>query len=666
MGSPVGPLTVGIHLRTSAKGQAATLDVVQFGSRGGALTGASVMRDKLHFDDPDARAHYDATWDPAGRRWNGAWVGANGQAVPLILSPGLVPPLPRIEGLDGDWRGGLNMGSAGVQRLALHFRTGKAGTVATADSLDAGAFGLPAAVARDGRRVSIDIVIAANRFELELSEDGASMQGEFSQGQQVLPVVFTRAEDAPPAPRRGGETAAPAPLAGTFPSEAEIRKALVRRIDQERRGVGIVVGLVSPSGRKVIAYGSTEVGGGRPVDGDTLFEIGSVTKTFISLILQDMALRGEVSLDDPVANYFPGSLSLADRSGRPITLRELATHASGLPRDFFVGAKTSAQDAFSNATEADLYAFLAKYQPPGADAPAWSYSNIGVGMLGLALAHRAGTDLQTLMRLRVTGPLGMSSTTLGAPPSGARLAVGHDAELRPLPPVEVGPPEAAAGAIRSSANDMLAYLAAELGYRTTPLTSAMHAMLARDYGSGLPGLDQELGWMSFDVAGRRIFTHSGGTFGQRAFVAFDPKYRSGVVVLANAESVTGVDDIGEWLIGAGPLRALPPAPPPPKQLEARAAVQLGPDEAKAYVGDYRLTQHISLAVAYEAGQLRARTTAGKTTGPWLALTFHGQGVFSIPAANTSVAFQSDGGSGARGFILRNPAGEFQATRIPGP
>jgi CubicO group peptidase (beta-lactamase class C family) len=93
------------------------------------------------------------------------------------------------------------------------------------------------------------------------------------------------------------------PLLAQEPSEADIRKMLVDRIDSGKQSVGIVVGIVSPKGRRIVAYGNPAKDDKRPLNGDTVFEIGSMTKVFTSLVLMDMVERGEVSLDDPVAKY---------------------------------------------------------------------------------------------------------------------------------------------------------------------------------------------------------------------------------------------------------------------------------------------------------------------------------------------------------------------------
>jgi CubicO group peptidase (beta-lactamase class C family) len=415
----------------------------------------------------------------------------------------------------------------------------------------------------------------------------------------------------------------------------------------------------------VVAYGALDAGDPRRVDGDTLFEIGSISKTFIALALQDMALKGEVALDDPVAKYLPPDVKVPSRNGKPITLRQLATHTSGLPRDLPLNLKHP-QNLMADLSEADLYRFLAGYEltrDPGAE---WEYSNLGVGLLGIALSRRAGVDLETLIRQRVTGPLGMLTTTTGVTPAiKARLAVGHDAYLRPVEPFEIGPAEAAAGALRSSANEMLDLLAAELGYRKTPLAPAMAAMLKETRPGMRGGFRQALGWMMLDLPSGRIVTHSGGTFGQRAFAAFNPKTREGVVVLSNAEGAAGPDEIGLWIISGVPVRPLPPAPPPPGTRQAKAELPIGPEAAQPYLGRYRMSPNIFVVLAYADGHLTCRTEAKGRLGATMPVAWHGGADFS--AANggegADITFQLDPSGRASALTWRGPAGEFLLRRV---
>ena len=117
----------------------------------------------------------------------------------------------------------------------------------------------------------------------------------------------------------------------TVPSTDEIREILVKRIDQQKQTVGIVVGVIRPNGRRVVAYGNLAKGDPRTPDGDTIFEIGSISKVFTSLLLAEMVNRKEVALDDPAAKYLPEHVRMPQRSGKSITLLDLSTHTSGLP-----------------------------------------------------------------------------------------------------------------------------------------------------------------------------------------------------------------------------------------------------------------------------------------------------------------------------------------------
>ena len=118
----------------------------------------------------------------------------------------------------------------------------------------------------------------------------------------------------------------------SIPSDTAIREILSERIDAERQGVGIVVGVIDADGRRIVAHGVAAAGDDRPLDGDTVFEIGSITKTFTALLLADMAQRGELALDDPAAEFLPRGVTMPERGDQQITLNQLATHVSGLPR----------------------------------------------------------------------------------------------------------------------------------------------------------------------------------------------------------------------------------------------------------------------------------------------------------------------------------------------
>ena len=224
----------------------------------------------------------------------------------------------------------------------------------------------------------------------------------------------------------------------TVPGTDEIREILVKRIDQQKQAVGIVVGVIEPNGRRVVAYGNLAKaprhGDPRTLDGDTIFEIGSVTKVFTSLLLADMVNRKEVALDDPAAKYLPENVKMPERSGKSITLLDLSTHSSGLPRLPSNLKPKDPRNPYADYSVDDLYQFLSGYELPRdpLSGSEFEYSNLGGGLLGHLLAYRAGTDYESLIGTRITRPLGMPDTGITLSSSmKQRMATGHTAMLAP-------------------------------------------------------------------------------------------------------------------------------------------------------------------------------------------------------------------------------------------
>jgi serine-type D-Ala-D-Ala carboxypeptidase/endopeptidase len=285
-----------------------------------------------------------------------------------------------------------------------------------------------------------------------------------------------------------------AATSGVSPSDADIRQILATRIDKEKQGVGIVVGVIDTKGRRVVSYGSLEKGDKRPLDGETLFEIGSITKVFTALLLTDMAQRGEVKLDDPIAKYVPSSAKIPQRDGKQITLVDLATHTSGLPRMPGNFTPKDPANPYIDYTEDQLYAFLSSYELTRDVGVKFVYSNLGFGLLGQGLARRNGTDYETLVETRICEPLGMKSTRITLTPEmEQRFAAGHSSDLVTVSRWDL-PSLAGAGALRSSTNDMLKFLAAAMGYSQTKLAPAFKALLSVKRPTGQAFIDSAMGW----------------------------------------------------------------------------------------------------------------------------------------------------------------------------
>jgi CubicO group peptidase (beta-lactamase class C family) len=443
------------------------------------------------------------------------------------------------------------------------------------------------------------------------------------------------------------------PLA--LPTDAAIKDNLALRIDRQRDGVGIVVGVIDRDGRRVVAHGRYKRGGKRQVDGDTLFEIGSNTKVFTSLLLSDMARRGEVSLDDPVAKHLPDGVTMPERAGRSITLADLATHTSGLPREPANFAPTDRSNPFADYTVEQLYAFLNGYVLTRDIGARYAYSNGGVGLLGHVLARRCGMAYEEVVRDRITGPLGMRDTAITLSPDlKKRLAHGHDEDGSPVPNWDLSEAFAGAGALRSTTNDLLTFLAAVLGYRDSPLKAAMDAQLAfpmRVTGEESPGggLSIGLGWHAIENERGRVVMHGGGTGGYLTFMGLNLARGWGAVVLTNTFR-TPAADIGVPILTGAPLA---PAP------KWRQAITLKPSVLDRYVGRYRFSSRGWIEIAQWNGGLIANVE-GMGEAPIYASSAT---TFFWRVAAAELTFEIDADGAAIALVIRSPAqGENRAVR----
>ena len=324
---------------------------------------------------------------------------------------------------------------------------------------------------------------------------------------------------------------------------------------------------------------------GRPLDGDTIFQIGSVTKGITSLLLAEMVTRGEVELDDPAEEYLPDGVTMP-RKGRRITLRDLANHVSGLPSmppNIDLNRKP---DPIEGYTVPDLHDFLSTYIPEREPGEKEVYSNLGVALLGRLLANRMGTTYEKLLKERILRPLGMQSSSITLTDDQLnRLAEGHDRYLQPVRTMEMKTLQAS-GSLRSTANDMLKLIAAYTGPCETPLAAAAALQL-----------EEELGW---GVRPDGAAGHSGGKAGYRSAVLFDPGRDVGVVVLANARTYDEPMVLARHLVTGEPLEPAPPAPAP------RNRVSLPAEILEAYAGRYQDARGAVYEVAVDGSGLLVR------------------------------------------------------------
>jgi CubicO group peptidase (beta-lactamase class C family) len=325
---------------------------------------------------------------------------------------------------------------------------------------------------------------------------------------------------------------------------------LAGRAMRSGRRVGLVVGCLAGGEERVAGYGRTGPGAPEPPGPGTIFEIGSITKVFTGLLLADLAEKGVVGLDDPLARYLPASVVVPAFQGREITLGDLSSHVAGLgrnPKGTLRGWLRDRRNPFVALTVTDVHAGLARTRLRRRPGERVRYSNLGAGLLGQALEQATGQSYERLVRERICRPLGMPDTVVvPSAEQAARVAVGHTRRGRPVPPFAV-PALPGAGALRSTAADMLRFLEANLNPAGTPLAGPIERIQEPRHRKGR-GMQVGLGWLLVRSPGPAgpLLWHNGGTNGFRSFAAVARDRGIAVVVLSNTARM--VDRLGLRLV----------------------------------------------------------------------------------------------------------------------
>jgi len=322
---------------------------------------------------------------------------------------------------------------------------------------------------------------------------------------------------------------------------------------------GVVVGVVQPTGNQVFGFGRRSVGSHVPPDGETVFEIGGVTQVFTASLFARLVEKQAVRMDQTLQSLLPDSVSVPMGDGKPIELQHLATWSSGLPR--FAGA--------SVLPTLDMFPPFSRAHPPR--SPKWLYdqlssleipyppgthiddSDLGMGLLGLALERASGTNYEKLLQREICGPLGLRDTRVTLTPQmqnrlalGLRMGWGSYRGWYVASPVRRWPDSAVPGAgdLCSTANDLLTLVRAHLaGF---PLAGALaETRRPRLRVQGRP--DVGFGWfIDSTSAGEAIVWQHGAGGACRSYLAFIEGRGVGVVVLANAP--IDVDLLGKRIL----------------------------------------------------------------------------------------------------------------------
>lgn len=270
---------------------------------------------------------------------------------------------------------------------------------------------------------------------------------------------------------------------------------------------------------------------------DSVYELASVTKTFVGALAARALVDGRMTLDGDFRQYLPGDYPNLSVSSRPLTLRTLATHTSGLPRDLPDTDALMAEHDYDHIgerlailnkgyTRARSLAELHQVKLRSTPGSEFAYSNLGIRVLGYGIEDAYGLPLDQLLKETIFNPLGMSSSGFSiAPAMRARIVTPYSRfdHVQPLHDASAG----AAYGLYSTPRDMAQYLAWQLS-PSSAIIERSHTLIR---GTGEDG--EALIWNVGVDAGRPILWHGGGSFGETSQMVLFPSEQEGFVLLTN-------------------------------------------------------------------------------------------------------------------------------------
>lgn len=315
-------------------------------------------------------------------------------------------------------------------------------------------------------------------------------------------------------------------------ADKEIDSA-VRPYIQKSNTVGLSIGILRNGVITTYNYGETKQGSNHLPDANSIFEIGSITKTFTATLLAWYVNEGQVALKDSITKYLPDSVA-ANKALRGITLQMLSNHTSGLPRlpDNLENHSMDPLDPYKDYNEKDLFDYLKTCKLNTRPGEKYAYSNLGAGLLGAILERVSGKSFQQMVEEVICKPLGMNSTaqylTAAEKPRFVAVYNGEGKETSPWTFDILAP----CGALRSTLTDLLIYAKANLSPAGSKLSKAIE--LTHKVTFTNKDLQLGLGWHIIKIAGVEYYFHDGGTYGCSSFLVFNPEKKLAVVVLSNS------------------------------------------------------------------------------------------------------------------------------------
>jgi serine-type D-Ala-D-Ala carboxypeptidase/endopeptidase len=390
----------------------------------------------------------------------------------------------------------------------------------------------------------------------------------------------------------------------TAQTDDELRKIFRDHIEMENAGSSVVMVEVSEKGTRYISYGKlNKDASSSNADEKTIYEIGSITKVFTGILLAEAIRLGEVKLDDPISKHLPKSVKTPTFNNKEITLLDLATHTSGLPRlpDNF--APKDALNPYVDYTSQNLYDFLAKYKLTREISTKYDYSNLGVGLLGHILSLKAKMTFEQLITTRILKPLKMTDTSIDFPTAkNMRHAQGLD-ENNDAASNWTFDALAGAGALRTTATDMAKFISANLELTTTPLSTSFTEVRKVLRQGQSAKVKIGLCWNNVDLFGTETFWHGGGTGGFTSYLAIAPSKNKGVFLVRNWGGANGAA-----VLESVAFNSIESKFPITKANPPKVETSLSEEILEKYVGEYQIAPTFSIAVTREGKQLFAQAT----------------------------------------------------------
>jgi len=426
--------------------------------------------------------------------------------------------------------------------------------------------------------------------------------------------------------------------------------ALVEPYLTHQKVNAISVGVIANGKTWTKNFGTLDADGTRSPNEKTLYEIGSISKVFTSLLLAEAIESGRLKLDDPISAVMQ---ELADKNptvGNTITLKHLSHHVSGLPVMPDNIAPADSTNPFDGYDSAMLTEYMLSARPERKPSEGYEYSNLGVGLLGDLLSRQAEVSYESLLKEKLTGPLKMSDTTIKLNPEQlSRFAPPHNAALLPDKSWDFDA-LAGCGAIRSNIDDMLLFAEASLNPPERPLGKAIELAWKQHKAANKGNHAMGLGWMiALDGSTR---WHNGQTGGYQSMILVSRQSKCAVVLLCNTAG-SGTDALTEQII-----QTVMGLDVQPKTFDKEFKVD--PKVTKRLEGEYELAPGIVITVQVKGGRMVAQLTGQQ----FLALIPKSETEWKYQLVDATLKFELPESGSSPKVTLLQAGREMPSPRLP--